>query len=136
MAIDTTQAIVDRIVAQAIGVDTGTGTNVFFSRLPSNPANAIAVRAMGGSVAARAFGENTPPVREHPDIQLIVRNETIDGVNAVVTSLRTAFDFKKWTASGGEEFFTQFSYEPVDLGEDENQREIRSVVLDISRERV
>lgn len=135
MAIDTTQAIVDRIVAQAIGVDTGTGTNVFFSRLPGTPDNALAVRVLPGAAANRAFGTATPAVRENPNVHIIARNLTIDGMILVIDALRTAFDFKTWVASDGSEFFTQLSYEPMDMGEDENHREVRSFVLDVKRTR-
>lgn len=135
MAIDTTRAIIARIVAQSIAVDTGASTSVFYSRLPAQPDDAIAVRAMPGASANRAFGESTPPVRENPDVQILVRRSTIASAITAVDALRTAFDFKTWVATDGSEFFTQFAYEPTDMGEDENHREMRSVVLDIKRTR-
>lgn len=132
---ETASAVVERIVTLAIGTSTGANTNVFESRLPNQPDIAISVRAMGGAKSDRAFGETLAAIRENPDIQMLVRHTTIDGVNALVNQLRTAFDFKTWTATGGEEFFTEFSYQPVDMGEDENQREVRSIVMDIKRTR-
>jgi hypothetical protein len=132
MAIETTQAIIDRLVDQGVGVYVGPNTNLFFSRLPSQPDAALSVRPMGGAQANRAFGD-IPAVRYNPDVHITLRHPTIDGIAALVFAVRNALDFKIWIASGGEEFFTWFSYEPVDLGEDENQREIRSVVVDIKR---
>lgn len=134
MAIDTTAAIVARIVALGIATDTGASTSVFFSRLPTNPDNAIAVRALPGGKADRAFGLSTPAVRENPDVQLVIRRSTIDSMTTVIDQLRAGFDFKEWVESG-DTFFTQFAYEPMDFGEDENRREIRTITIDVKRTR-
>lgn len=135
MAIDTTRAIVARLVAEGVGVDTGANTSLFHSRLPATPNTCIAVRALPGGVSDRAMGTATPPVRENPDVQLLVRGATIAATITLMDAIRAALDFKEWTASDGSLFFSRFAYEPADLGEDESQREVRSIVVDIKRTR-
>lgn len=135
MAVETAEAIVARLVALSVATATGSGTNVFESRLPTSPDVALAVRAISGRKADRAFGESIPAVRENPNVQILIRHTTIAGANTLIDAIRDGFDFKTWTATGGEEFFTQFAYDPMDLGEDENQREVRSVTLEVKRTR-
>lgn len=122
---NTADDVLDRLVAQGVGV---AGTNIFSKRLPNTPDTALMVRAMGGRKEARGFGESNPAIAQFPDVQILVRGATVDALDTIVSAVRTALNFKTWVVSG-RTYFSELQYEPVDLGEDENQRQQVSLVF-------
>jgi len=125
----------DLLDAAGIGsVDTPPVT-IFNGRLTDKPDNAMAIRPMPGSSPIRAMGPSlTPPVRERPDVQIIVRNLLYTGLTAKVDQIKLALDH--YVASiGGKQYYINLAYEPMYLGIDENQRHQSSIVFNVVRER-
>lgn len=127
---NTADDVVDRLVAQSVGV---AGTNLFSKRLPNSPDTALYVRMIGGKKEARGFGENNPAIAKFPDLQIVLRGATVDALDALADAVRAALNFKTWTANG-RTYFSELQYEPVDLGEDENQRQQLSMVFRMTQQ--
>lgn len=121
--------VADRLAAQGVGTLT---VDLFSHRFPDSPATCIGVKASGGPEAARAFGESTPPIARFPEIQVMVRGATVPLRDAKIALIRTALDFKTWTESGVT-YVSKLAYEPIDLGEDENQRSQVSMVFRLTQ---
>jgi hypothetical protein len=124
--------IQDRLAAQGVG-SVSVGTETIFDRLPPSPDHCMAVRNIGGPQSDRAMGETTPPVCEHPHVQILARSTTTETLFTLVEAIRTAIDFKTWTSLTGIRHISRFAYEPIDLGEDENGRVMSSVTLELKR---
>jgi hypothetical protein len=122
--------VADRLAAAGVGT---VGTDIFALRLPSTPDTCLFVRAMGGRKPARGFGESSPTIAQFPDVQIIVRALDVPTLAAKVDAIRAVLDFKTWTVSGVQ-YFSSLQYEPVDLGEDENQRQQVSMVFSLTKQ--
>jgi hypothetical protein len=126
----TADDVADRLATAGVGT---VATNIFTGRLPQRPDTAAYIRQVGGARAARGFG-NVPAVAEFPDVQVVVRGATYTARTTMADAVKTALDFKTWTGTSGAKYFSQLQYEPVDLGEDENQRPQISLVIRLVRQ--
>ena len=113
----------DHLVAQAVGT---AATDLFANRLPDSPDTAVVVRQLGGKKSDKAFGVTI--VARNPELQVIVRGATMAARNTLMDNIRAAADGREWTVSG-RLYYSELSYEPVDMGQDENQRPEVSMVF-------
>jgi len=108
---------------------------IFNGRLSDKPDNAIAVRPMPGSAPVRGMGPSlTAPLRERPDVQIIVRNLRYVDLMTKVSVIKAALDRFVGTISG-KAYYIELAYEPMYMGVDENNRHQSSLVFGIYRER-
>lgn len=132
---DIANVIGDLLAAAGVGVVVGAGVNIFNGRMNDKPDNAMAIRPMPGSAPIRAMGPSlTAPVRERPDVQILVRNLKYQDLATKVDQIKAALDRFVGTI-GGKQYYIELAYEPMYMGIDENQRHQTSIVFNVVRER-
>lgn len=131
---DVTVAVGDILAAAGIG-SVNPPVSIFSGRMGSTPPDALYIRPMPGSAPIRAMGAPlTAPLLERPDVHIVVRNTTWQGLMAKVDAIKVALD--RWVGViGGKRYYIELAYEPIYLGIDENQRHQSSLVFNVNRER-
>lgn len=125
----------DLLAAAGVGSTTVPPITIFNGRMTDQPDNAIAVRPMSGSAPVRGMGPSlTAPLRERPDVQIMVRNKKYVDLATKVEQVKAALDRFVGTI-GGKQYYIELAYEPMYMGIDENQRHQTSIVFNIVRER-
>ena len=119
----------------SLGVATP-GTNLFVGDLPHSPDTCAAIYHRGGDAPVRAMGPHgTPPIADQPTVQVVVRGATVPALEALQSAIVNALDH--WTGMAGttQVLYSGLAYAPVDVGDDENGRPVRSLVFHMKASR-
>ncbi len=129
------RTIGDILATAGVSIVVGAGIDTFNGRMNDKPDNAMYIRPMPGSAPLRGMGSSlTAPVRERPNVQIVVRNLLYPGLMAKVEQIKLALD-RYIGVIGGKQYYIELAYEPLYLGIDENQRHQASIVFNVVRER-
>lgn len=104
------------------------GVNLFESRLPGTPVNAVAIYETGGqSQEADRYIEDM----RHPSFNVLVRNDDYATGMALANNIKREFHDLIGRAVGGTFFFYCFAVgEPRHLGQDEQGADLISIDFD------
>lgn len=132
---DIAMVVGDLLAAAGLGIVVGPGVTIFNGRMTDKPDNAMAIRPLSGSAPIRTMGPSlTGPIRERPDVQILVRNLRYTELALKVDQIKLTLD-RYVGVIGGKQYYIELAYEPMYMGVDENARHQSSLVFNVVRER-